>query len=140
MLTRVGDASQRSLGTHPDARWACPTVPATRHTGAPRLGAMSDNPLSDPFEPQAQPSGPSTSTSVLEREQVEEQVQEPGDHERFSHYVRKEKILESALSGDPVVALCGKVWVPGRDPKKFPVCPVCKEIYEGLRAPQDGED
>ena len=65
---------------------------------------------------------------------------EPGDHERFSHYVRKEKILESALSGEPVVALCGKVWVPGRDPQKFPVCPVCKEIYDGLRDPQDGGD
>ncbi len=92
-------------------------------------------PLDDPHAPQAQPS---TSTAVLEREQVEERLQEPGDHERFSHYVRKEKILESALSGDPVTALCGKVWVPGRDPKKFPVCPVCKEIYDGLRAPQDG--
>ena len=45
-----------------------------------------------------------------------------------------------ALSGEPVVALCGKVWVPGRDPKKFPVCPTCQEIYEGLRPPADGED
>jgi hypothetical protein len=54
--------------------------------------------------------------------------------------VRKEKIMESAMSGKPVVALCGKVWVPGRDPNKFPVCPVCKEIYEGLREPQDGDD
>ena len=61
-----------------------------------------------------------------------------GDHERFAHYVRKEKIMESALSGEPVVALCGKVWVPGRDPNRFPVCPMCKEIYDGLRAPQDG--
>ena len=52
--------------------------------------------------------------------------------------MRKEKILESALSGEPVIALCGKVWVPGRDPERFPVCPTCKEIYEGLRAPQDG--
>lgn len=52
-----------------------------------------------------------------------------GDHERFAHYVRKEKILESALSGDPVTALCGKVWVPTRDPERFPVCPTCKEIY-----------
>ena len=52
--------------------------------------------------------------------------------------MRKEKILESAVSGSPVIALCGKVWVPGRDPNKFPVCPVCKEIYDGLRAPQDG--
>lgn len=90
------------------------------------------SPLSDP--------GGDTATAVLEREQVQEQTQEPGDHERFSHYVRKEKILESALSGDPVTALCGKIWVPGRDPKKFPVCPICQEIYDGLRAPQDGDD
>lgn len=89
-------------------------------------------------DPYADPS-PQRST-VLERELVEEQVAEPGDHERFAHYVRKEKILESALSGDPVIALCGKVWVPGRDPQRFPVCPTCKEIYEGLRAPQDGDD
>ena len=94
-------------------------------------------PLEDPHAPAAQPQ---TTTAVLEREQVEEQLQEPGDHERFAHYVRKEKILESALSGEPVVALCGKVWVPGRDPNRFPVCPTCKEIYDGLRAPQDGED
>ncbi len=73
----------------------------------------------------------------------QEQVLEPGDHERFSHYVRKEKIVESAVLGNPVVALCGKIWVPGRDPEKFPVCPTCKEIYQGLR-PEDpsssGED
>jgi hypothetical protein len=54
------------------------------------------------------------------------------DHERFSHYVRKEKILESALSGEPVTALCGKVWVPGRDPEKFPICPMCKEIADAV--------
>lgn len=77
-------------------------------------------------------------TSTLEREETQRQLQEPGDHERFSHYVRKEKITESAVTGDPVIALCGKVWVPGRDPEKFPVCPTCKEIYDGLRAPQDG--
>lgn len=98
-------------------------------------------PLDDPNTPSSplsEPSGPSTATSVLEREKVQEQVAEPGDHERFAHYVRKEKIMESALSGEPVTALCGKVWVPGRDPKNFPVCPTCQEIYDGLRAPQDG--
>jgi hypothetical protein len=108
---------------------------------------MSD-PYADPTapggpgspEPAAQPS--TTRTAVLERELVEErQLQEPGDHERFAHYVRKEKILESAVSGDPVIALCGKVWVPGRDPSRFPVCPACKEIYQGLRGGKDkGED
>ena len=56
-----------------------------------------------------------------------------GDHERFSHYVRKDKIVESAVVGTPVVALCGKVWVPGRDPSRFPVCPDCLKIFQGLK-------
>ena len=76
------------------------------------------------------------STDTLDRELEEllnqEQIEE-GDHERFSHYVQKEKILASALSGKPVIALCGKVWTPGRDPEKFPVCPTCKEVYDGLK-------
>lgn len=57
---------------------------------------------------------------------------EGGDHERFAHYVPKDKIVESAVTGKPVTALCGKKWVPGRDPSKFPVCPDCKRIYDGL--------
>lgn len=70
---------------------------------------------------------------------VEEQVQtEEGDHERFAHYVRKDKIVESAVLGEPVIALCGKVWVPNRDPSRFPVCPACEAIYKGL--PQGGDD
>ena len=54
---------------------------------------MSDPqiPLDDPHAPELEPQ-PQTTTAVLEREQVEEQLQEPGDHERFAHYVRKEKI------------------------------------------------
>ncbi len=90
-----------------------------------------------PIEPQpmpapSAPSAPSTGTSVLEREEtlVQPQVQEPGDHERFSHYARKDKITEAMVMGTPCVALCGKVWVPSRDPQKFPVCPTCKAIYE----------
>lgn len=62
-----------------------------------------------------------------------------GDHERFSHYVKKGTIVESAVMGSPVVALCGKVWVPSRDPKRFPVCPTCQEIYASLRAGGDGD-
>ena len=65
---------------------------------------------------------------------------EPGDHERFSHYVEKDKLTEAMVMGTPVVALCGKVWVPSRDPEKYPVCPQCKEIYESLRSgPGDGD-
>lgn len=74
-------------------------------------------------------------TLVEERVQVEE-----GDHERFAHYVRKDKIVNSAVLGEPVIALCGKVWVPNRDPSKFPVCPTCQEIYKGLRPGGDDND
>lgn len=59
---------------------------------------------------------------VLDRELeklLNEENIDPGDHERFSHYVKKDKIMESALSGKPVKALCGKKWTPGRDPEKF---------------------
>ena len=99
------------------------------------MGAMSEpTPPTGPDDP----FGPQGGTSLLERTETDEQV-EPGDHERFAHYVRKEKIMESAMTGKPVIALCGKVWVPGRDPNKFPVCPVCKEVYDGLREPQDGD-
>ena len=72
---------------------------------------------------------------------VEEQTQlEEGDHERFAHYVKKDKIVESAVLGEPVIALCGKVWVPSRDPSRFPVCPSCEAIYKGLKPGGSGDD
>ncbi len=55
-----------------------------------------------------------------------------GDAERFSHYVPKAKLTDAMVNGTPVVALCGKVWVPTRNPDRFPVCPECKEIWESL--------
>ncbi len=67
---------------------------------------------------------------------VEDPV-EPGDHERFSHYVEKEKLTEAMVLGTPVVALCGKVWVPSRDPERFPVCPECKDTWAGLNRDDD---
>jgi hypothetical protein len=79
---------------------------------------------------------PGGGTTTLDRELeelIEQQQLDEGDHERYSHYVQKDKILKSAMSGKPVIALCGKVWTPGRDPQKFPVCPTCKEIYEGMK-------
>jgi len=60
-----------------------------------------------------------------------------GDHERFAHFVEKAKIVESAVTGEPVKALCGKVWIPGRDPSRFPICPDCKKIHESL--PRGGD-
>jgi hypothetical protein len=76
-----------------------------------------------------------TDTDLITRPELEE---DDGGHDRFSHYVKKEKIVESAVTGKSVRALCGKRWIPSRDPQKYPICPACKEIYEGLRkAPED---
>jgi hypothetical protein len=79
-------------------------------------------------------------TAVDERVREDERTVpvDEGDHDRFSHYVEKDKLTEAMVMGTPVVALCGKVWVPSRDGTKFPVCPDCKEIWENFS--DDGDD
>ncbi|QXQ15193.1 DUF3039 domain-containing protein [Skermania piniformis] len=56
------------------------------------------------------------------------------DTPRFFHYVKKDKIAESAVLGTHVVALCGEVFPVTRSPKPgAPVCPDCKKVYDGFR-------
>lgn len=76
---------------------------------------------------------------------VEHVTTEEGEHDRMAHIVlegfRPEKgdfvstgpsVVEGIVQGTAVRALCGKVWVPGRDPGRYPLCPTCKEIAEGM--------
>jgi len=70
-----------------------------------------------------------TEGSVLDRPET---LLGDGDHEKFAHYAPKHEIDASWLNGTPVKALCGKEWIPTRDPEKFPVCPTCKEIFQSL--------
>ncbi len=71
-----------------------------------------------------------------------------GDHERMAHIVLEgfkpdegdfvaagPSVIEGMVNGTAVKALCGKVWVPGRDPKRYPVCPTCKEIAQSMGWP-----
>jgi len=73
---------------------------------------------------------------------------EEGDHERFTHIVLEgytpkdgdfvpleNSVVDGMVNATPVRALCGKVWVPGRDPRKFPLCPTCREIVEAMGWP-----
>ena len=71
-------------------------------------------------------------TDLLTRPSVDLE-EDDGGHDRFSHYVKKEKIVESAVTGKAVRALCGKKWIPSRDPERYPICPTCKEIFAGLK-------
>ncbi len=68
-----------------------------------------------------------------------------GNHERMAHIVLEgvktdggdflsagPSVVEGIVNGTAVRALCGKVWVPGRDPKRYPLCPTCKEVAESM--------
>jgi len=50
-----------------------------------------------------------------------------GDHDRFAHYARKDDVTRAYVTGEAIVALCGKKWVPTRDPSRYPICPTCVE-------------
>jgi hypothetical protein len=68
-----------------------------------------------------------------------------GDHERFSHIIIVPKgqnaqavLTEARIYGFPCQALCGKQWVPTRDPEKFPMCPDCARMYEEIKGKKWG--
>lgn len=50
-----------------------------------------------------------------------------GDHDRFAHYCKKADITRALVTGEAIIALCGKKWVPTRDPSRYPICPTCAE-------------
>src|SRR5699024_12690431 len=84
------------------------------------MSSTSDPSRMDPYsdDPTAAPG----QTAVLDRQlQEREQLTDDGDHDRFAHYVRKDKVTQAAPDGSPVIALCGKARVPGREPAKNPV-------------------
>src|SRR3954452_19937553 len=87
---------------------------------------------------QSSPSGGTLLEQEVER--TPRTSNDDGDHERFAHYAPKDKIVEAMVTATPIRALCGKVWVPSRDPQRYPVCPTCKEIYDTLPPGDDGSD
>ena len=76
----------------------------------------------------------SLSVTTQGETQVETPVQAPdrvdtdhGDHDRFAHYCKKADVTRALVTGEAIVALCGKKWVPARDPSRYPICPTCAE-------------
>ena len=73
-----------------------------------------------------------SSSDILERPDVRDA--DTGNANEVFHYVKKNKIAESAVMGNFVVALCGEVFPVTKSPKPgSPVCPDCKKIFDGLR-------
>lgn len=86
------------------------------------------------LQPQEMPDR-SAGTAVLEREETDEKSRrgDDGDNDRYAHYVSKERLEQARITGRPVIALCGKVWIPKRNPERYPVCPECKKVYSQMR-------
>ena len=68
-----------------------------------------------------------------------------GDHDRMAHIVLEgytpkggefvsmgPSVVEGIVNRTAVRALCGKEWVPGRNPSRYGLCPTCKEIAESM--------
>lgn len=51
---------------------------------------------------------------------------------KFAHYADSTSVTEGYILGKPVKAICGAFFVPSRDPKKFAICPICKELADAL--------
>lgn len=68
-------------------------------------------------------------STVLEEELIEKDIEESN---QFAHYAEKDLVTEAYVMGNPIVALCGKIFVPSRNPERLPICPDCKNILESL--------
>lgn len=73
-------------------------------------------------------------TQTIERPDTTVDESTDSDTPKVFHYVKKDKIVESAVMGNYVVALCGEVFPVTRSAKPgSPVCPDCKRIYETMK-------
>lgn len=54
------------------------------------------------------------------------------DEPDVSHYCRRSDILRAYVEGTLVEALCGVLFVPTRDPERYPTCPECAALMAML--------
>lgn len=53
--------------------------------------------------------------------------------EKVAHYISKVNLVTSSITGEAPIALCGDVWIPGRSPERYELCPDCKSIFENQK-------
>lgn len=103
---------------------------------------MTTPPTLVPMSPQSP--APLTTTTDVRLDPRTDQDPETGSP-RSAHIVKTDpgesavaKVTEARIYGYPIEALCGERFVPQRDPKRLPLCAVCKEIYDLYRSMSDG--
>ncbi len=102
----------------------------------PPLGPTVGGDVRDTCRPVVRDDGriDQVSTDTLVRPDTTTDESTDNDTPKVFHYVKKDKIAESAVMGTHVVALCGEVFPVTRSAKPgSPVCPDCKRIYEMMK-------
>lgn len=92
--------------------------------------------MTTPLHPQ-----PGSGVAIDERTDEDVSTAPP----KAAHIVKTEpggsavaKVTEARIFGFAVEALCGERFIPQQDPKKLPLCGICKEIYDLYRQMGDG--
>lgn len=62
------------------------------------------------------------------------------DDSRLAHIGRAADVNRAYVTGDEITALCGKRFVPTRDPERYPVCQACLAVLQGIKAGRSGRN
>lgn len=74
---------------------------------------------------------PDSDSKTLRRPETRTSKGDPGE---LAHIVMKEDQMRGYMTGEPIKALCGKVWVPTRDYQGLPVCQRCSDERDRIVA------
>jgi hypothetical protein len=54
------------------------------------------------------------------------------NNDELAHYAEAASVTEGYIMGTPVEALCGKIFIPSKNPERLKLCPICKEIADAV--------
>jgi hypothetical protein len=60
------------------------------------------------------------------------------DEPDVAHIAQKADVNRAYVTGEAITALCGTVFVPTRDPSRYPVCEPCARILDQVRSGRTG--
>jgi hypothetical protein len=60
------------------------------------------------------------------------EISDGSDDPDAAHIVSQKDLMHSQITGEPIRALCGKLWVPKRNPDDYPLCSACVEIFNAI--------
>ncbi len=76
------------------------------------------------------------SSTQIQPEVTPTDVGEP----EVAHIAPAADVNRAYVTGEAITALCGTVFVPTRDPSRYPVCEPCKAVLDQIKAGRTGHN